>query len=99
MRLATAPPMVPVEKAGVMKVRAGHIYMFRALGWDILDRTPRTPADGTIVRVCRPQGCPPPNTLNHCFVETLEGKFIGLVSTASLTPIDDNVIPIKQERK
>jgi hypothetical protein len=33
----------------------------------------------------QPYGCPKPNTMGHCFVETLDGKFIGLVSTASLT--------------
>jgi hypothetical protein len=42
-----------------------------------------------VVRVCTPYGCPPPNTMGHCFVETLEGKFIGLVSTASLHKRED----------
>jgi hypothetical protein len=68
-----------------MKVRKGGVYTFRACGWDRFDRKQNTPADGTRVRVCTPHGCPPPNTMGHCFVETLDGQFIGLVSTASLS--------------
>jgi hypothetical protein len=67
------------------KVRKGSVYTFRACGWDRFDRKPNTPADGTRVRVCTPHGCPAPNTMGHCFVETLDGQFIGLVSTASLS--------------
>lgn len=68
-----------------MKVRKGGIYTFKAFGWDVFDRKGNTPADGTKVRVCAPRGCPPPNAMGHCFVESMEGKFIGLVSTASLS--------------
>lgn len=68
-----------------MKVRKGGVYTFNAVGWDRFDRRENTPTDGMRVRVCAPRGCPPPNAMGHCFVETLEGKFIGLVSTASLT--------------
>lgn len=68
-----------------MRVRKGQILTFRACGWDVIDRRDNTPADGTRVRVCAPYGCPPPNAMNHCFVETLAGQFIGLVSCNSLT--------------
>jgi hypothetical protein len=68
-----------------MKIRKGGVYTFRARGWDVYDRKQNTPADGTRVRVCTPHGCPPPNAMGHCFVETLDGQFIGLVSTASLS--------------
>ena len=68
-----------------MKVRKGGIYVFRAVGWDRFDRRENTPADDTKVRVCTPHGCPKPNVMGHCFVETMEGEFIGLVSTASLS--------------
>lgn len=67
-----------------MKVRKNGVYTFRAAGWDRFDRRANTPADGTKVRVCTPHGCPPPNAMGHCFVETLAGEFIGLVATASL---------------
>jgi hypothetical protein len=69
-----------------MKVRKGTVYEFRAVGWDIFDRNRNTPGNGMLVRVCHPRGCPPPNTMGHCHVETLDGEFIGLVSTASLHP-------------
>jgi hypothetical protein len=67
-----------------MKVRKGIVYTFNAASYDLFDRNDNTPTNGTAVRVCTPYGCPPPNTMGHCFVETLNGKFIGLVSTASL---------------
>ena len=60
------------------------VCVFNACGWDRFDRRDNTPEDGAVVRVCTPHGCPPPNAMGHCFVETLQGKFIGLVSTASL---------------
>lgn len=69
-----------------MKVRKGSIYRFEACMIDIADRRDNTPANGSLVRVCQPHGCPPPNTMGHCHVETLEGKFIGLVACASLQP-------------
>jgi hypothetical protein len=72
------------QKELAVRVRKGGIYEFEACGWDIFDRKENTPANGTIVRVCTPHGCPPPNAMNHCFVETLDGKFIGLVSCNSL---------------
>jgi hypothetical protein len=59
-----------------MKVRAGQVYEFRAFGWDLIDRRANTPADGTLVRVIRPR-----------FVESLEGRFLGLVNCSSLIPI------------
>jgi hypothetical protein len=67
-----------------MKVRNGQVLQFKACGWDIYDRHEGTPADGTIVRVCAPYGCPKPNTMGHCYVETLDGRFLGLVHTNSL---------------
>ena len=68
-----------------MKVRKGQVLVFNAAGWDRFDARANTPADGTVVRVCAPPGCPGPNVMSHCFVETLGGSFIGLVSTASLS--------------
>jgi hypothetical protein len=68
-----------------MKVRKGAVYTFRACGWDIFDRHNNTPANGIRVRVVHPYGCPAPNTMGHCHVESLDGQFIGLVSCNSLT--------------
>jgi len=66
------------------KPRKGSVWTFKASGWDICDRKSNTPANGTKVRVCTPYGCPPIGAMGHCFVESLEGKFIGLVAIASL---------------
>ena len=68
-----------------MRVRKGQILTFKACGWDQFDRRDNTPADGTRVRVCTPYGCPAPNTMGHCFVETMAGEVIGLVSCNSLS--------------
>ncbi len=71
-----------------MKVRAGKAYLFQAAGWDRADRKPNTPKDGTLVRVVKLPGCPPPNTMGHCHVvEAQTDAFIGLVSTASLIEV------------
>ena len=68
-----------------MRVRKGQRVKYEAAGWDSFDARTNL-KNGDIVRVCHPRSCPPPNTMGHCHVETLEGKFIGLVSTASLSP-------------
>ncbi len=68
-----------------MKVRKGSVYVFNAAGWDVFDPRDNTPANGTKVRVIHPHGCPPPNTMGHAHVEGLDGRFIGLVATASLS--------------
>jgi len=66
-----------------MKVRKGQMVRFSPALLDLID--PKTNLKkGDVVRVCHPYGCPPPNTMGHAHVETLEGKFIGLVQTASL---------------
>ena len=65
------------------KVRKGQRVVYRPVGLDIYDaRTNLLP--GQVVRVCHPHGCPKPNTMGHCHVETLDGQFVGLVLVASL---------------
>jgi len=67
-----------------MKVRKGSTYTFDPVLFDRID--PKTTLKkGDIVRVCHPHGCPAPNTMGHCHVETLDGKFLGLVHCNSLT--------------
>lgn len=65
-------------------VRKGGIYVFHASLWDIADRRPYMPDEGTRVRVIHPHGCPAPNTMGHCHIESLAGQFLGLVACASL---------------
>ena len=68
-----------------MRVRKGSTYIFDPCGWDIYDAKEYTPKKGDKVKVCQPYGCPRNNTMNHCYVETMEGKFLGLVHCNSLT--------------
>jgi len=66
-----------------MRVRVGQKVKYVPALFDLIDpKTNLKPGD--IVRVTKCHGCPPPNTMGHCHVETLDGKFIGLVQTASL---------------
>ena len=66
-----------------MKVRKNSFYVFNPV---LMDRIHKC-ADlqpGDIVKVIHPNGCPPPNTMGQCHVEK-DGKFVGMVSTASLS--------------
>lgn len=69
-----------------MKVRVGRLYRYEPCFLDKSDgRTSLTPGD--IVRVRNCYGCPPANTMGHCYVFTpVTNKFIGMVCTASLIP-------------
>jgi hypothetical protein len=71
-----------------MKVRKGFVYVYtrEASFWEMADAKHGTPS-GTLVRVVHPRGCPPPNMMGHAHIETLEGEFIGLVHTASLSGV------------
>ncbi len=64
--------------------RVGSKYIFDPSFLDRIDgRSDAQPGDA--VRVCRPCGCPPPGTMGHCHIETLDGRFLGLVCVSSLT--------------
>jgi len=39
---------------------------------------------GDTVRVVKLYGCPPPNTMGHCHINTMDGQFAGLVRVGSL---------------
>jgi hypothetical protein len=67
-----------------MKVRKGSTYRYAPCLLDLVHRIHEIPI-GTRVRVIHPHGCPRPNTMNHCHVESLDGRFLGLVCCASLT--------------
>ena len=66
------------------RVRVNSLYIYHACGLDRFDgRTGLE--DGTLVRVINVHGCPPANTMGHCYVGDPDtSKFIGLVCTGSL---------------
>lgn len=65
------------------KVKVGKFYKYEACGWDIFDAK-TTLQNGDIVQVVNKFGCPPANTMGHCYVNK-DGQFMGLVATGSLT--------------
>ena len=70
------------------RVRVGSRYTYRAVGIDAWSPNPLAPCEGEEVRVINLQGCPPANTMGHCYVESVtSGEFCGLVLANSLTPI------------
>jgi hypothetical protein len=69
----------------MQRVRAGSRYRFDPCPLDLLH--PCSSADsGDVVQVVKLPGCPPPNTMGQCHIQSAEGKFLGMVSTASLFP-------------
>lgn len=69
-----------------MRVRKNSVYEFKPCGWDVVHPCHRgNLKEGDHVRVIHSPGCPPPNTMESAHVETLDGDFIGLVSTHSLS--------------
>lgn len=67
-----------------MKVRAGSWYVFNPVGWDRVDPKTFLKA-GAKVQVRNLPGCPKANTMGHAHVFDANGKFAGLVCTASLS--------------
>ncbi len=69
-----------------MRVRVGSRYVYNPAGFDLFD--PKTNLQpGTVVKVGNLPSAPPANTMGQCYVfDVATGKFIGMVSTASLSP-------------
>jgi hypothetical protein len=73
-----------------MRVIVGRKYRYNPCLLDRIDgRTGLK--EGDVVKVINVYGCPPANTMRHCYVgEPDTGKFIGMVATASLEPLANN---------
>ena len=71
------------------RVRVKSIYTYDPVLWDYMH--PPLGAEkgilkkGDKVRVVNLPCCPKANTMGHCHIETMDGKFAGLVCTNSLT--------------
>ena len=72
------------------KVRVGKKYVYDPCLLDIADPPKHDTGcklkKGDIVQVVNLRGCPPANTMGHCYIEK-NGKFAGLVSVHSLEAI------------
>jgi hypothetical protein len=69
-----------------MRVRVNSLYVYNPVLLDRIDgRTGLKPGDK--VRVINVYGCPPANTMGHCYVgDPVTKKFIGMVCCNSLMP-------------
>jgi len=74
----------------MIRVHVGSVYIYHACGFD---RTlpPYDMQEGDIVEVRNIHGCPPANTLGHCYVFHHNGRFGGLVQVASLSPVSRKI--------
>ena len=70
------------------RVRAGKVYRFDPVGLDRCDPPVGVVSgilkSGDDVRVVNLPGCPRANTMGHCHIQTLDGRFAGLIHTNSL---------------
>lgn len=75
----------------IHKVRAGQLYHWHPVMFDILHPSTTTASsllEGSTVRVLKSKpGTPPANTMGHCYAETQDGQYLGLVHCNSLRPI------------
>jgi len=80
-----------------MKVRVGQVLYYVANGLDRVDARTNL-EEGTQVKVINVHGCPPANTMGHCYVgDTITGKFIGMVCTNSLHTKADYIQYLKAQ--
>jgi len=66
------------------KVRVGSLYAYHPVMMDVLHPPFGNPENGAILRVINKHGCPKANTMGMCYVETMDGEFMGMVCTNSL---------------
>ena len=67
------------------RVRVGKVYRYEPVGMDIYDPASRAKR-GELVKVVNQYGCPPANTMGHCYI-AVAGQFAGLVLTNSLQEV------------
>jgi hypothetical protein len=69
------------------RVRVGSLYAYTPCIMDVISPPVGNPEKGDILRVINKHGCPKANTMGMCYVEQLDGEFMGLVLTSSLTHV------------
>ncbi len=71
-----------------MRVRVGQVYKWNPVLLDACDARLQSVERGLFLKVINMPGCPRANTMGHCYVETLQEEFLGLVCCNSLEPLD-----------
>jgi len=68
------------------RVTPGNVYHWDPVMLDQFDRNKMLPVltRGELLTVVNRHGCPPANTMGHCYVQRQDGEFAGLVCTNSL---------------
>ena len=78
----------------VHRVTVNKLYEYRPVGVDMIDPPYGVEIglleSGDIVRVINIFGTPPVNTMNHCYIESINGDFLGMVCCNSLHPNPKN---------
>jgi hypothetical protein len=82
-----------------MKVRTGSLYIYSPNLWDKFTACQGNSLQpGQIVRVINLPGAPKANTMGQCYVGDREtGKFICMVSTGSLEPVNAVINRLKAQ--
>lgn len=65
------------------RVRVNSVYVYQPVMIDVIN-PPYNIQAGDKVRVVNLPGCPKANTMGHCHVQHLDGRFAGLVCVNSL---------------
>ncbi len=82
------------------KVRVNHTYRYDPVLLDVI-HPPYNVRPGDVVRVVNLPGCPRANTMGHCHVQHLDGKFAGLVCCNSLTEVliaNDGSVHVREQK-
>jgi len=69
------------------KVRVNSIYAYDPILMDVSNPPVGNPEKGDIVKVVNKHGCPPANTMGMCYIERLNGEFMGMCCTNSLVKL------------
>ena len=66
------------------KVRVNSKYFYYPVMMDVIQPPYGNPKVGQQVRVINKYGCPKANSMGMCYIESLDGVFLGMVCTNSL---------------
>lgn len=72
----------------MQKVKVGESYVYQPVLIDRVDPKTSIPKGAIVTAIKSPRGCPPINTMAHCYV-AFNGRFAGLVHVNSLQPLND----------
>lgn len=66
------------------RVRTNSVYRYCPVAIDRIDKRNQQIPEGALLRVVRLHGCPPPGTMGHCHVTSVDDTGLWLVCVNSL---------------